>query len=293
VNKRISDHYCGYGLFTYPGLYEEYLKSLPNDVRELGELLRKNFLHRTTLDAGNVGTNADLKYGDMTKMPWWRQAEDDNLATTAAMLAEFFRRDQQGITKGRKVEDKLVLTCRYVAILMAATLKAKGIPARVRSGFASYFEGTKDAWDHWITQYWKESENRWVTIDVDGSWHRTGFDMYDMPDGKFDYSADAWLDVRQGKKEGSHFRNAGGFSGLICIAWELFYDFHYLMNNEIMYLHHPAFVTLENFKNLNEEKLKEIDDFATLMQKPDENFDKLCEIWETNKEYRLLRGALL
>lgn len=293
MDKRILDHYREYGLFTYPGLYEDYLKSLPDDVKELGELLRKNFLHRTTLEVGNVGTNADLKYGDMTKMPWWRQAEDDNLATTAAMLAEFFRRDERGLTLERNVEDKLVLTCRYVAILMASILKAKGISARVRSGFASYFEGTKDSWDHWITQYWDEFENRWITIDVDGSWHRTGFDMYDISDGKFDYSADAWLDVRQERKEGSRFRNAGGFAGLISIAWELFYDFHCLMNNEIMYLHHPEMTTLSNFKNLDESKRKEIDDLATLMQKPDENFDQLYHLWETNKEYRLLKGALL
>jgi hypothetical protein len=293
MDKRILDHYREYSLFTYPGLYEDYLQSLPDDVKERGELLRKNFIHRTTLQAGNVGTNADLKYGDMTKMPWWRQAEDDNLATTAAMLAEFFRRGPQGLTSERNVENKLVLTCRYVAILMAATLKAKGIPARVRSGFASYFEGTKDAWDHWITQYWKESENRWVTIDVDGSWHRTGFDMYDMPEGKFDYSADAWLNVRQGKKEGNHFRNAGGFDGLISISWELFYDFHCLMNNEIIYLHHPEFIRLDTFKNLKEEKLNELDNLAQLMQNPDENFNQLLQIWETNKAYRLLKGALL
>lgn len=293
MNQRMLDHYLEYGLFTYPGLYEDYLKTLPDDVKKLGELLRKNFLHRTTLADGNRGTNADLKYGDMTKIPWWRQAEDDNLTTTTAMLAEFFRRDQKGLTMERKVEDKLVLTCRYVAILMASILKTKGIPARVRSGFASYFEGTKDSWDHWITQYWKESEQQWVTIDVDGSWHRTGFDMYDIPEGKFDYSADAWLDVRQGKKEGSHFRNAGGFEGLAPIAWEIFHDFHCLMNDEPIYLHHPAVAMLENFKKLSEEKLNEIDNLAELMQNPDENFDKLSHIWETNREYRLLQGALL
>jgi hypothetical protein len=280
-------------MFTYPGLYEDYIKTLPDDPKQLGLLLRKNFIHRTTLDAGNAGTNADMKYGDMTKMPWWRQAEDDNLTTTTAMLSEFFRRDKKGLTMERSVEDKLVLTCRYVAILMASILKAKGIPARVRSGFAEYFEGTKDAWDHWITQYWNKQENRWITIDVDGSWHRTGFAMYDMPEDTFDFSADAWLKVRQGKTDGKHFKNAGGFYGLIAIAWELFYDFHCLMNNEILYLHHPELTTPENFERLQENKLKEIDNLATLMQNPEENFDKLCHIWETSKEYRLLKGALL
>ncbi len=293
MQQKVIDHYLEYGLFTYPGLYEDYLKTLPDDVRELGLLLRKNFIHRTTLAAGNVGTNADLKYGDMTKVPWYRQAEDDNLATTAAMLAEFFRRDQNGLTMDRKVEDKVVLTCRYVSILMASILKAKTIPARVRAGFAGYFEGEKVAWDHWITQYWNKTEDRWITMDVDGSLHRTGFDMYDIPEGKFEWSADAWLAVREKRRDGSYFNNAGGFKGLITIAWQLFYDFHCLMNSEIMYLHHPELAMLQSFSKNPEEKLQEIDDLAKLMQQPDENFEKLLDIWNTKKEFRLLKGALL
>lgn len=291
MNQKILDHYLEYSLFTYPGLYKDYLKTLPNDIPKLGLLLRMNFIHRTTLEAGNIGTNADLKYGDMKKIPWYQQAEDDLLQTSAAMLAEFFRRDKKGLTMERNVTDKLVLTCRYVAILMATILKTKGIPTRVRSGFGSYFEHEKDSWDHWINEYWSASENRWVTIDVDGSLHKTGFNMYDIPKGKFDYSADAWLHVRDGKIDENHFRNAGGPKGLIAIAWELFYDFHCLMNNEIIYMHAPQFI--HKFNNLPEEKLKEIDNLALLMQNPDENFEKLKHLWETKKEYRLLKGSLL
>ncbi len=292
MEDKVLAHYLEFGLFTYPGLYEDYLKTLPDNVQELGLLLRKNFIHRTTLDAGNIGTNADLKYGDMTKVPWYRQAEDDNLATTAAMLAEFFHRDQKGLTMERKVEDKLVLTCRYVSILMASILKAKKIPARVRAGFAGYFEGQKVAWDHWITQYWNKTEQRWITMDVDGSLHRTGFNMYDIPEGLFDWSADAWLAVREGGN-GDYFNNAGGFKGLITIAWQLFYDFHCLMNSEILYLHHPELAMLQNFPKNSEDKLKEIDELARFMKNPDENFEKLQSIWDTKKEFRLLKGALL
>ncbi len=293
MEDQILAHYLEYGLFTFPGLYEDYLKTLPDDVQELGLLLRKNFIHRTTLDAGNVGTNADLKYGDMTKVPWYRQAEDDNLATTAAMLAEFFHRDQKGLTMERKVEEKLVLTCRYVSILMASILKVKKVPARVRAGFAGYFEGQKVAWDHWITQYWNKTDQRWVTMDVDGSLHRTGFDMYDIPEGRFDWSADAWLAIREEKRDGNYFNNAGGFKGLITIAWQLFYDFHCLMNSEILYLHHPELAMLNNFSKNSVDKLKEIDELAILMKNPDDNFDKLLTIWDTKKEFRLLKGALL
>lgn len=293
MKKEILDHYLEYGLFTYPGLYEEYLKLLPDNIRELGLLLRKNFIHRTTLEAGNTGTNADLKYGDMKKVPWYRQAEDDNLVTATAMLAELFRRDKRGLISDRNEVDKLVLTCRYTSILLASILKTKGIPTRVRSGFASYFEGTDKAWDHWVIQYWEKNESRWITVDADGSLHKTNFDMYDMPEGSFDWSADVWLNVRQKKKDGSYFKNAGGYDGLLAIVWELFYDFHSLMNSEILYIHHPLLATGKNFHKNTEETLQEIDSLAALMQKPDDNFEKLVEIWNTKKEFRLLKGGLL
>lgn len=293
MSDKILNFYRQYGMFTYSGLYEEYFQSLPDDIRKIGHLVRWSIIHRTTLDWGNIGTNSDLKFGDMTKSPWYRQPEDDNLITATAIAAELFRRDERGLTIERKVEDKLILTCRHLCILTASILKAKKIPARVRSGFAGYWPWAKKSGDHWINQYWNREKNRWITIDVDGSFHNTGFDMYDISQGKFDYSADVWLNVRQGKLNGDHFVNADGSKGLIVIGWELFYDFHCLMNNEIIYLHHPQIVMPGVFEKLSENELKQIDHLAKLMLSPDGNFDELQKVWETNKKFRLLKGALL
>src|SRR5260221_12220324 len=98
MDRKILNHYLQYSQFTYPGLYEAYLKALPVDIRKLGYLIRKQVIHRTTLAAGNTGTNADLKYGDMTEVPWWRQSEDDYFITATAIIAELFRRDPKGFT---------------------------------------------------------------------------------------------------------------------------------------------------------------------------------------------------
>ena len=293
MQQKVLDYYLEYGMFTYPGLYEDYFKSLSNDIREIGYLLRWSFIHRTTLDAGNKFTNSDLKFGDMKKVPWYRQAEDDNLVTAVSIIAELFRRDSKGLTKERRVEDKVVLTCRHLTILFASILKAKGMSTRVRSGFAGYWPWAKVNGDHWINQYWDKKEERWISVDVDGSFHDTGFDMYDVPDGKFEFSANAWLDVRENKVDGKHFWNSDGTHGLVVVAWELFYDFHCLMNSEIIYLHHPKPAMYHEFIKLPESKLKEIDQLAKLMLEPDENFEKLQKIWDTNKEYRLLKGGLL
>ena len=298
--NKILKHYLDFSIFTYPGLYQDKLKNdLPEDVLEIGLLVRKNIIHRTTLAAGNTGTNVDLKFGDMTKVPWWRQPEDDILITAAAMLAELYRRNKLGFVNDREPKDKLVLTCRPVSILVASILKSKGIPARVRSGNAPYFdmgELGNVSTDHWINQYWSKQENRWITIDVDGSLSlKDKFDPYDMPDGKFDFPADAWLGMRAGKLDPQHFHNSKPENGAIVVLWSLFYDFHSLMNNEIIYIYGPAggYGGDEKFNKLTKEELEKIDNLARLMQKPDDNFDELVKIWETEKDFRLLVGGLL
>lgn len=299
LEPKLKEHYLSFSTFTYPGLYRQKLiNDLPDDIREIGLLIRKNFIHRTTLAAGNIGNNSDLRFGDMTKVPWWRQPEDDNLPTAAAMLAELYRRDERGLVPDRAVENKLVLTCRFVAILLAAILKSKGIPARVRSGNASYFpphyKFGKVSWDHWINQYWSDEQDRWVIIDVDGSLSLAeDLDPYDLPVGAFDFPGKAWLDVRAGKVDPDYFYNAGGERGAIVVAWSLFYDFHSLMNNEIIYLHGPEMVKMRSFPKLTQKQLEAIDELAELMLDPDANFDRLKHIWETKKESRLLSGALL
>lgn len=297
ITPQVKKHYQSFSTFTNPGLYKQNLvDDLPDDICEIGQLVRKNIIHRTTLAAGNIGTNADLRFGDMTKVPWWRQPEDDVLTTAAAMLAELYRRDERGFVIDRAEENKLVLTCRFVSILMASILKSKGIPARVRSGHASYFTKDRRTHDHWINQYWSDDENRWITIDVDGSLSLTkekDIDPYDMPDGAFDFPAKSWLDIRHKRVDENYFVNAGGFNGAVTVAWALFYDFHSLMNSEIIYLHTPNMTFLSNFPKLTDKQRSELDELATLMLNPDTNFDKLTQIWETKKEFRLLSGGLL
>ena len=301
MNSKIIEHYLKFSTYTFPGLYQDKLKNdLPDDIREIGLLVRKNFIHRTTLTDGNTGTNSDLKFGDMTKVPWWRQTEDDILPTTGAMLVELYHRDARGFMLDRKPENKLVLSCRYVAVMMASILKSKGIPARVRSGHASFFhmgDLGNVATDHWINQYWDREDDRWVTLDVDGSLSlNESFDPYDMPPNKFNFPADDWLNIRSGKIDPKYFHNGGGQQGQVVILWSLFYDFHSLMNSEILYTFGPVGASAlneESLKDFGEEKLSKIDNLAKLMQDPDRNFDELMNIWETQRDFRLLRGGLL
>lgn len=213
------------------------------------------------------------------------------------MMSELFRLDNRGIVSDRKIKNKIVVTCRYVSILMASILKAKGIPTRCRAGFCVIDNRYKDniSGDHWIVQYYDKKQNRWINLDTNRiNRVETDYDYYDMPNDRFDFVAKAWLDVRSGKQDVEYFRHGSKITGLTMLARSLFYDFYALMNDEISYLFYPVFLsTDEKFNNLSEQELNELDNLATLMLNPDENFDKLKEIFENNKRYRVINTPLL
>lgn len=288
MQTSLLEHYRAFGPFTYPGLYQERLVTdLPADIKEVGRLVRLQIIHKMTLYTGRAGHSVNPAYGDVSKVPWYRQGEDDYFPTVAAMLAELYRRDSRGLVVDRAVEHKLILTCRCVALLMAAILKARGMAARVRPGYAPYIP-SEHIEDHWITQYWQQSEQCWMTIDVDTSFEQRPFDAFDMPSTAFDFAARVWLAVREGSAEANAYRFYGE-SALPELAAQVVCDLHCLMNNEITYTQYPAYVA----SDFEGEKLQAIDALARLLLDPEENFSRLQTIWETNRDFRILQGSLI
>lgn len=69
----------------------------------------------------------------------------------------------------RSLTQRIIVSCGPLSYLAAASLKADGIPARMRVGFADYFSGRGHRFsDHWVVEYWKEDEKRWAMADIDG-----------------------------------------------------------------------------------------------------------------------------
>lgn len=296
TEQKITEHYLKTGTYTYAGPYKDYFKTLPDKAEELAKLVCCQVIHRITLLEGNTNANADLRYGDMTRYPWYRmRCEDDVLLTAVAMTAELFRMDERGFVPDRAVEHKIVVCCRYVAVLMAAILKAKGIPARCRAGFAPYFTPDTSA-DHWITQYWSTQERRWISVDADAFFDvdKLGFDPYDIPHDKFDWAAETWLGIRNGTKDGSRFIYADGLgtNSLKAAVRYLFYDFHALMNQELTFSFLPTFL-VHKMDALTEEDMAEFDRLAEWMLEPEENFDRLCYLWENERKYRVIDSPLV
>jgi transglutaminase-like putative cysteine protease len=72
--------------------------------------------------------------------------------------------DPAPLAVAREPARRVIGTCRHFAVLSCALLRYRGIAARVRCGFATYFQAGQGL-DHWITEYWHRDERRWVRID--------------------------------------------------------------------------------------------------------------------------------
>lgn len=295
MKREILDFYKKTSSYTDLGYYKEFAKSLPDDIEELCVLQRMQIIHPVVFRDKNIRNNKESFWGDMTKIPITRlRYEDDIFPTAQSVLAELLRKDAKYNIE-RKAEDKVHVTCRCQAILLASILKAKGIPARARSGFAEYIHYDGIYYDHWITEYFDEKEDKWKLVDADEHCpdHKMGFDLNDIPYDKFLFGANAWLGIRRKEyKENTIFYASDPATlGLKAAIRGLFYDFHSLMNNEIIFLPMPKYIQDKDFE-LSEEEYKELDCLAKLMLNPNENFEKLQDIWENNSKFRIISGAL-
>lgn len=295
MNNGVFNFYKQTSLYTDLGLYKNFMKNLPDDINELCILQRKQIIHPVVFDIPNIRKQSNCFWGDMTKVPITRlDYEDDLFPTAISMISELLRKDKT-YSLNRKAEDKIHVTCRGEAILLAATLKAKGYSARVRSGFAPYIKYDGVSYDHWITEYYDEIKQRWVLVDADEHCpdHEMGFDLNDIPRNKFIFGAEAYLGMRTGKykTEEIYYASDPATLGLKASIRGLFYDFHSLMNDEIIFLHLPKYIQDKNFE-LSEEEYIELDNLAELLLEPDKNFDKILDIWNNVSKFRIMSGAL-
>ena len=291
--NKLLEFYKQTSTFTDLGYYKNFAKELPNDIEELCLLQRKQIIHPVILKDNDIRNKKECFWGDMTKIPLSRlKFEDDIFPTAQSIIAELLRKNPN-YTKEREAKDKVHVTCRGQAILLASILKAKGIPARARSGFAPYIKYNGVAFDHWITEYYDEKEKRWKLVDADMCCDEIKFNPYDIPYEEFVSSAKAYLGLRQNKYKSETILYASNppTLGLKAALRGLFYDFHSLMNDEIIFLHMPKYIQNKNFE-LSEEEYIELDNLANLMLDPDKNFEKLQDIWETNEKFRIMSGAL-
>ncbi len=194
----------------------------PSDSHEIGQLVQGLLVHRDWAPAYDLEP-ASIRY------------EEQHLRSIDEVLARLFEIDGQPIATERPPEHRVLGICRHYALLHVALLRGQGQAARVRCGFANYFDPSK--WvDHWITERW--DGGRWVREDpqVDAlqlEVIKPEFDVFDQPTGTFLTGAEAWQAARAGTVDPDLFGIAHLW-GMGFIAGNVVHDFACLNKVEML-----------------------------------------------------------
>jgi hypothetical protein len=183
------EYYAQAGPITDPRQHAARLAELPEDVPGLCRAIQGIVLHQAWAPA----------YG--LDLPPERLG-DAQARTIPALLDRVLELDPRPLNLARPRLDRFMGTCRDFSVLLCSALRQRGVPARARCGFATYFE--KDRYvDHWVVEHWNVAEARWVWTDpqLDDFQRealRADFDPLDLPADRFWPAGRAWRACHSG-----------------------------------------------------------------------------------------------
>ncbi|HVE93111.1 MAG TPA: transglutaminase-like domain-containing protein [Actinomycetota bacterium] len=164
--------------------------------------------------------------------------DDPQLRPARAMIERIVTLEPSPLVDARPADTRLHGTCRHFATLTCALLRYTGTPARVRAGFAGYFE--PDVWvDHWIIEYWHPETDRWTRLDPE-----YGDDWFGARDPaatsestagtKYLSGTEAWQKCRSGELDPNRFKMGGVNWGIGEVRGSVLYDFAALNKDEML-----------------------------------------------------------
>ncbi len=257
------DFYRQYGPNSDPGEYGWMLDGLPDSLPALCELVKRQLIHPSQRQEFRGA------------LPPGGQNEDARFTAVAPMLAALLKRNGKGLVMTRPSRQRLIVSCRYHALLLVAILKHRGDPARLRVGFAEYVSDRKGKYvDHWICEVWQEAEGRWLLVDPDTK-------MVDIPRSDFKMAGDVWLAARQGFTYPSLY-GVGRWWGWEPIRQNLIHDFEACLNLEPTYWDGPALFQVKK-RDLTQAQVQLLDEIAHLLQDPDANLEALLTLHQENE----------
>jgi hypothetical protein len=206
-----------------------------------------------------------------------------------AILAAARTVDRQPLQLPRRPTDRVGGRCNTYSLLTVSLLRAAGIPARSRCGFATYF--APDYYeDHWVAEYWHSNENRWVMIDaqLDPVWRRLlGMDpdvrVVAVGPEQFVTAGRAWQAWRSGELDADR---CGLTSipehGAFWIAGNLRLDLAALNKVEMLPWDVWGLHWEPSDSPPSEETLATFDAVAALTVDPDTHLDELRDLYDTD-----------
>lgn len=226
AHAALLEYYAAPGVFTGVEGFEDEVDAVPGDVAGMVRAVQGLVINHGMAPAYGVSLTEE-------------RIADKELHAATAMLGRAKELDPRPIFERREAGQRVAGVCRHFAVLFVAFARRKGVPARVRAGFANYFDKGKHA-EHWVGEYWRADEERWVLVDaqIDGpqrAFYKPDFDTLDVPRDRFLVAGDAWRACREGAVDATTFGVAGTpMWGLVEVYGEVFQDLAALQKIELL-----------------------------------------------------------
>ncbi|MFE7274082.1 transglutaminase domain-containing protein [Streptomyces sp. NPDC057623] len=140
-------------------------------------------------------------------IPEARTAEK-NIRPVNRLIATLTALDPAPLHRPRTPATRVIGTCRHFATIACAFLRARGVAARARCGFGTYFQQGR-GFDHWITEYRDDDQGRWVRVDTEHLGGNFVARPDDLAPGEFLTGGEAWARYRDGVLDPFMFGTAG------------------------------------------------------------------------------------
>jgi hypothetical protein len=167
----------------------DFISWLTDDVRAIYHVVQGILVHDNWLEHYGISLQPEQIYVQ-------------NNSNMEDLLDKAVELDGRSLAIPRSPEKRVIGCCREFATLFCAILRGKGIPARSRCGFATYFADPGYYEDHWICEYWGSDEERWVKVDpqldpYQQSLINADFSPLYVPESRFLVAGQAWKQCRE------------------------------------------------------------------------------------------------
>jgi hypothetical protein len=261
--------------FTDPGVNYMLFENLPDSIDGLCHTVQGLYLHY--MDGERYGY----------QIPEERLSEI-NLRHVEKMLSRIIELDDRPLTVQRTPEKKLIGCCRDAATLLCAMARYRGIPTRVRFGFAAYFTKLDPDFNcsHIVAEFWDTEQEKWRLVDPELDEltieeNHIHFDVYDVPRNQFLVGGRAWQLCRTGEVDPNKFgvSGIGEMKGLPFVRGNLIQDLAAL--NKMELLNWDCWgLMLRGMGTHTDEELELLDQVAELTQADLDAWSAIKSIYE-------------
>lgn len=266
------EFYLQQSCFSNPQQHTSLFDDLPDDIGELCKIVRGVYVHyrdkRIPSSETHRLTEVDTRY-------------------LSQILDNIIGLDNHSLMKSRDTKQCFIGCCRDASLLLCSILRHKGIPARIRVGFATYIQ-TESPFpyvDHVVTEYWDATLQRWKKVDPEQDErliekNQIDFEVLDIPSNRFLVSGQAWQIGRESKARWNDFGVNDDVKGRWFVASYLIRDLAALNRHEVLLW--DTWGLMNVFDKLSPSDLELLDRIAHLTTSKDVDIDKVREVYTLN-----------